>query len=104
MVNDAPEYHLEVLNACRRQRNAHVLGFGATTVLIGAQRLSASKECSCVNPAIVAQPQRTCSTPVGVKGMLIVMLQAFQSSILIVLNACRRQRNAHAVLQRSSEW
>ena len=61
-----------VLNACRRQRNLHILlKFDVSQIPV-------------------------CSTPVGVKGISTLVPLDGQHSFDLVLNACRRQRNLHA--------
>ena len=85
-----------VLNACRRQRNAHIVSPSCTPITVRAQRLSASKECSRFLPHKSMKRLPPCSTPVGVKGMLTRGSQARTIQGLRVLNACRRQRNAHS--------
>ena len=82
-----------VLNACRRQRNAHHCVRTHSLCPHCAQRLSASKECSSFSVADSLSGFE-CSTPVGVKGMLIAY-RTLPGAYGTVLNACRRQRNAH---------
>ena len=97
------QHEWTVLNACRRQRNAHKAQYNSGSLNhqcstpVGvkgmlmldrlasplttsrAQRLSASKECSCAMSC-----WRGCSTPVGVKGMFMAPSVSHEVALLYV--------------------
>ncbi|BBO31081.1 hypothetical protein PLANPX_0693 [Lacipirellula parvula] len=65
-----------MLNACRRQRISHQAGRReGPQSLVGAQRLSASKDLS-LDGRNRYQACVECSTPVGVKGSLTAAIDA----------------------------
>ena len=87
-----------MLNACRRQRNAHEViaepkgGLYACSTPVGVKGMLTRPWFSIAVCCVAL-----CSTPVGVKGMLTILPVHTPTLFLRVLNACRRQRNAHYV-------